>query len=290
VKITEKESSLYFNKIISAISSLATNLEHFEVNYVNGMEHNIYLDSGTVKNLLKIFSLCKVVLIRGKFIFDSPFIAINLCMFPRLERFEFDNINETKKIRVNAMDTKLKRMVLSNNVSPLDLGKNLLSLELRNMVLTKDILRILPKNVETLHLQMTIKENFLFDISKYPELKELTLELALETKHKVDLYTSSQHVNLQRLKINEPVYVHVLDTPNLRNMYMNVYEIKQKTIDTIPKSVDGISIQGGVNDKVKFHVNNFKNLGLLHLMNGLHKKIDIVGNVVHTLDGIFLIL
>lgn len=290
IKSNTKASSVFFSKMIRTIAICASNLEHFEINYINEMDHILYLDNDTLKDMNIIFSRCKVILIRSKFDFGFNFWGINLSSFPKLVRFEFDNINDIKKIRINSTNTNVKHISLSNNVIPFDWHSELSILELHSMTISTDTIRMLPYTLHKINLMVQITSNLLFDISKFPCLCDLTLIGYSKSNHIINMFCSSENRQLKHLKFNDKVIMGFIDVPNLKQIAMDVNTITQETIDNIPHNIEDLSIQGNVSGKPIIDVTKFPHLGLLHLMNNIDKKFTLIGKMIHTVIGIFLVL
>jgi hypothetical protein len=283
---TPQESSIFFVKLIHSIAKCAMNLVHFEINYTLDMNHSLFLDEGTRNSMMEIFQRCNVVLIRGKFTFgDHPWI-INLNHCPKLCRFDLDNIND-KAVRINAStnNTYLFSLTMCNNVYPLDLNKSLNFIEMKHCKLSKYVFSILSDQLEVIDLEATIQSGIELDISKYPRLHRMSLNLK---GHKLRLTTSQPHSKLKRLMVSDVVTFHI-DTPHLSQLMITSLKINQEMIDELPKSLEDLSFQGTVEGEPIIDTTKFPHMGIIRLMNDMDSHFHIIGDYHHAGKGIFLV-
>jgi hypothetical protein len=292
IAANEHTSSIFFAKLIHTIDQHANSLCHFEINYQQGMKYPIFMSDDTCNRMLSIFSRCTLVLVRNKFNFNNNSWVINLNKFPKLQRFDMDNLNHLNKmIRIgcNLKDMKLISMTLNNHVSPLLFNNGLLFLDIKNVLFSNYIFKIMPVSLEVIDVMGNLNENITFNITKYPRLTRLFLDLNGNNKFKMTVFGTEPHSSLNRLKVSNDVVMGDMTLTVMDQMFISSSCIDQVTIDKLPFGIGDISLHGTVKGSPILDANKYPNLGIVRLMDGMHEKIHVKGNVSSLSDGIFLI-
>lgn len=288
IKSNPKQSSSFFARIIHVISKCANKIEHFEVNYTNDTAHMLHLSETTRNDMMDIISRCKVVIIRGKFDFDTQRWGINVTKCQHLERCEIDNINPAKHIFFITSLTsahKMSHISLYNNVVPFGFNVDVkkVIIDITNMPFTSYACSTLSSGLEHLEISAKIKNDIDLKLCGFPKLKKLHLNITCDKDCYLRVSTSSPQLALHDLKINKHVKLINLDVPNLHRFTWNEDDINDDVFAMIPSSTNVV-----ITKQMK-QLDALQNMKKLRLLDKMYTKMIVRHKGIKVVKNIFIV-